>query len=247
MGMLRYSRKQYSQIKPALTLFERSFNLTINNIEFIISKRYICGPTNEFFPMGRGSRKEIRQKEIIEGYYNVAKLEGLENTSIAKIAKDMGINPSLIIHYFQTKEDLTKGLIEYILDKYSEIYHVPSSRKAKRLAKLKFVIDNLISKKWDGLVDNGLYFSGYALVFRDPVIKEQYKALQDQLRNILAALIQECIDNDEVIVKDANKAAQLIYMMVDGAYFYLSVVTEKKEFDQKLRLYRKHAYQFLGI
>lgn len=197
--------------------------------------------------MGRGSRKEIRQKEIIEGYYKVAKLEGLENTSIAKIGKEMGINPSLIIHYFQTKEDLTKGLIEYILDKYSEIYHVPSSRKVTRLARLKFVVDNLISKKWDGLVDNGLYFSGYALVFRDANIKEQYKALQDQLRNVLTALIQDCIDHDEVIVKDAHDAAQLIYMMVDGAYFYLSLINDKKEFDRKLVLFRRHAYQFLGI
>jgi AcrR family transcriptional regulator len=197
--------------------------------------------------MGRVSRKEIRQKEIIEAYYKVAKLEGLENTSIAKIAKETGINPSLIIHYFQTKEDLTKGLIEYILDKYSEIYHVPSSRKATRLTRLKFVIDSLISKKWGGLVDNGLYFSGYALVFRDPVVKEQYKALQDQLRNILTALIQDCIDHDEVIVEDAHTAAQLIYMMVDGAYFYLSLINNKKEFEQKLLLFRQHAYQFMGI
>lgn len=197
--------------------------------------------------MGRTSRKEIRQKEIIEGYYKVAKLEGLENTSIAKIAKEMDINPSLIIHYFQTKEDLTKGLIGYILDKYSEIYHVTPSRKAMRLARLKSVVDNLISKKWDGLVDNGIYFSGFALVFRDRVVKEQYKALHDQLRGMLTALIQDCIDHDEVIVKDAHKSAQLIYMMVDGAYFYLSLISDKKEFDQKLALFRQHAYQFLGI
>lgn len=196
--------------------------------------------------MGRASRKEIRQKEIIEGYYKVAKQEGLENTSIAKIAKEMGINPSLIIHYFQTKDDLTKGLIEFILDKYSEIYRVPS-RRASRLKRLRFVIDSLISKKWDGLVDDGIYFSGYALVFRDPVVKEQYKALQDHLRNLLTSLIQECIDHNEVIVKDARKAAQLIYMMVDGAYFYLSLIDNKKEFNQKLVLFRQHAYQFLGI
>lgn len=197
--------------------------------------------------MGRTSRKETRQKEIIEGYYKVAKLEGLENASIAKIAKETDINPSLIIHYFQTKDDLTRGLIKYILEKYSEIYHVPSSRKATRLTRLKFVVDNLMSKKWDGLVDDGIYYSGYALVFRDGVVKEQYKAMQDQLRNVLTALIQDCIDHGEVTVKDADKAAQLIYMMVDGAYFYLSLVDNKKEFDQKLELFRQHAYQFLGI
>lgn len=197
--------------------------------------------------MGRASRKEIRQKEIIEGYYKVAKLEGLENTSIAKIANKMDINPSLIIHYFQTKNDLTKGLIGYILDQYAEIYRVPPPQKTTRLTTLRFVVDSLISKKWDDLVDDGIYYSGYALVFRDPVVKEQYKALQDHLRSILTALIQDCIDHNEVIVEDAGNAAQLIYMMVDGAYFYLSLITDKQEFEQKQALFREHAYRFLGI
>ncbi len=60
------------------------------------------------------------------------------------------------------------------------------------------------------------------------MVKEQYKALQDHLRNLLTSLIQDCIDHNEVIVKDARKAAQLIYMMVDGAYFYLSLIDNKR-------------------
>lgn len=197
--------------------------------------------------MGRASIKDVRQKEIIEGYYKVAKTEGLENTSIAKIAKEMDMNPSLIIHYFQTKDDLTKDLIGYILDRYSEIYHTPLLHQANRLTKLKFVIDSLISKKWDDLVDDGVYYSAYALVFRDAFVKDQYKVMQDQLRAILTVLIQDCIDHGEVIVADATNAAQLIYMMVDGAYFYLSLVNDEIEFEQKMLLFRQHAYQFLGI
>jgi len=54
--------------------------------------------------MGRKSLKETRQQEIIKVFYKVAKKEGYENTSIAKIAKVMDINPSLIMHYFETKE-----------------------------------------------------------------------------------------------------------------------------------------------
>ena len=35
--------------------------------------------------MGRKSLKKIRQKEILKAYYAVAKREGFENTSIAKV------------------------------------------------------------------------------------------------------------------------------------------------------------------
>jgi AcrR family transcriptional regulator len=66
--------------------------------------------------MGRKSLKEIRRKEIISAFYNVSIKEGLENSSISKVAKEMDINPSLVMHYFNTKEDLNFGLINFILE-----------------------------------------------------------------------------------------------------------------------------------
>ena len=56
--------------------------------------------------MGRKSLKTPRQKEIIKAFYTLAKKEGLENASIAKTAALININPSLVIHYFRTKEYL---------------------------------------------------------------------------------------------------------------------------------------------
>ena len=50
------------------------------------------------------------------GFYKLAKKEGLENASMAKTAEIIDMNPSLIVHYFKTKEYLVYGLIEYILD-----------------------------------------------------------------------------------------------------------------------------------
>ena len=76
--------------------------------------------------MGRKSLKGPRQKEIIKAFYKVAKKEGLENASIAKTAELININPSLVVHYFKSKDYLVYGLIEYILDKYLLIYKVPA-------------------------------------------------------------------------------------------------------------------------
>ena len=73
--------------------------------------------------MGRKSLKPIRQKAIIKAFYKVARKEGLENASIAKVASVLDVNPSLVIHYFETKQDLIHGLIEYILERYRLIYN----------------------------------------------------------------------------------------------------------------------------
>ena len=122
------------------------------------------------FNMGRKSLKQTRQQEIVKVFYKVAKKEGYENTSIAKIAKVMDINPSLIIHYFETKEELTYSLIDYILERYLLIYTI-KNKDGVKLSDLETTIEMLFSKKWNLLFDDGLFYTFYALAFREKKIK----------------------------------------------------------------------------
>ena len=62
--------------------------------------------------MGRKSKADVRKKEILEHFYIVLKQEGFENASIAKIANLMDVNPSLLIHYFKTKEEMVFAFVE---------------------------------------------------------------------------------------------------------------------------------------
>ena len=152
--------------------------------------------------MGRKSLKVTRQKEIISAFYKVSKKEGLENASIAKTAKAMDINPSLIMHYFATKDDLVYGLIDYILDKYLLIYRVNLTVEKDPKSALLGVIDNIFSKKWNTLFDDGVSYSCYSLTFRDKKIKRKYKLLLDTLRKTLEELIITC--NKRKIIRVAN-------------------------------------------
>jgi AcrR family transcriptional regulator len=88
--------------------------------------------------MGRKSLKPVRQKGIIKAFYKVAQKEGLENASIAKVAGILEVNPSLVIHYFSTKQDLMHGLIEYILERYRLLYNPENgtSNPKQRLVKI---------------------------------------------------------------------------------------------------------------
>jgi AcrR family transcriptional regulator len=196
--------------------------------------------------MGRKSLKDIRQLEIVKTFYKVAKKEGYENTSIAKIAKVMDINPSLIIHYFATKQDLTHALIDHILERYLMIFSI-KSKAGFELEDLEKTIETLFSKKWNLLFDDGLFYTFYALAFREKSIKEKYKAILDSLRTALALLIKKCQNMNLIKVSDPQTAADLIFVLVDGAYFYLSLETDKKSYSERLDYYKSKAYQILGI
>ncbi|GGH21505.1 TetR/AcrR family transcriptional regulator [Sphingobacterium alkalisoli] len=196
--------------------------------------------------MGRKSIKEFRQQEIIKVFYQVAKKEGLENTSIAKIAAVMEINPSLIIHYFKTKEELTYALIDYILEKYLLIYKFDNRTKVDLEPVLVELIDRLFSKKWNKLFDDGLFYSCYALNFRDKRIKAMYKKLQDTLRQRLGALLENCKLQGVIAVDDSQLTADLIFVLIDGAYYYLSLVKDAEEYDRKISDYKRHALSLLN-
>lgn len=197
--------------------------------------------------MGRRSIKESRQKEIIEAFYTIAKKEGLENASIAKVAALININPSLVIHYFKTREYLVYGLIEYILDQYLLIYKTPAAYKDDPRKKLLKVIDNIFSHKWNLLFDDSVSYSCYSLAFRDRKVKESYKVLLDTLRENLRNLIAECNQQGVFAVKDPTVAADTIFLMVDGAYYYLSLVSNKQEYKRKLAQYKGLALQQLNL
>ena len=191
--------------------------------------------------MGRKSLKAPRQRQIIQAFYKLAKKEGLENASIAKTAAMIDINPSLVMHYFETRESLIYGLIEYILDKYLLIYRLPEEYQGNPKRSLLKVIDNIFSRRWNILFDDSVSYSCYSLAFRNKTIKEKYKKLLDTLRQNLEQLIIECKQKAILSVKDPARTADIIFVLVDGAYYYLCLVTDKEEYQRKLVQYKSQA------
>ena len=194
--------------------------------------------------MGRKSLKPVRQKAIIKAFYKVARREGLENASIAKVASVLDVNPSLVIHYFETKQDLIHGLIEYILERYRLIYN-PENGTLNPKERLEKVIRNLFSRKWDKLFDDGVFYSSFSLIFRDKTLKAHYKNLHDHLREMLTDTLREAKDNDLIDVVDVEKMADIIFIFIEGAYYYLSMVSDKNEYERRIELYQKTVLSML--
>ncbi|WP_126245099.1 TetR family transcriptional regulator [Chitinophaga rhizosphaerae] len=193
--------------------------------------------------MGRKSLKEPRQKEIIKAFYKIVKKDGLENASIQKIAESIQINPSLIMHYFRSREHLVYGLVEFILDRWLLIFDVKDAEDPRDA--LDKVLDNIFSKKWNSLFDDGTSYSLYSLAFRNKTIRQRYKHLLDSLRQRLSEMIEACNESKTLAVKDPVATADIIFVLVDGAYYYLSLVDDKAEYDRRLAVYKKHALNVL--
>ena len=197
--------------------------------------------------MGRKSLRTDRRKEIINAFYRTAKKQGLHNVSIGKLAAAMNMNPSLIIHYFKTKEELVFGLIEYILDRYKNLYVARKREGQLSIEVLHDVLDNLFSRKWNKLVDDDVFYNCFTLVFRNPRIREKYKALHDSLRQMLAEILDQCKEDGYLFTGNTYQTADLIFLFVEGAYYYLSMTDDPEEYEQKMTLYKNQALEILDL
>lgn len=196
--------------------------------------------------MGRKSLKEERQKEILAGFYKVAKKEGLENTSIAKVATYMDINPSLILHYFKTRDEILLSFNDFILERYMSIYKFSTSRM-ETAEELSELINRLFSRRWNKLISDGVFYSCYAKIYQDNKLKKRFKSMHDTLRRLLREALEKAKDNGVINVDNAEDLAEKIYIILEGTYYYLGMVENQVESERKMDMVKEQVYEMLEL
>lgn len=196
--------------------------------------------------MGRTSLKEVRQKEILQAFYTVAKKIGLENASIAKVAEHLDINPSLVVHYFKTRDALLEELVHYTLEQYSNIYKT-NGEQYSDVHELEQLIDNLFSRKWDKLFDDGVFYSCYALTYRNRKLRIVFRELHDSLRLYLVQALKKAKKNKIIAIKNEQETAEIIFALMEGGYYYLGMTDSAAEYAKRMNLLKKQACAILGL
>lgn len=190
--------------------------------------------------MGRKSLGETRRLEIIQAFYQVAKENGLENASIAKVGEAMGISNGLVMHYFNTKDELLLGLNEYILQQHLNVLiedHLDTIRTRKDLEDL---IHNLFSRKWDQYFDDGVFYSCYALIYRNEAFNDSFKQYLLKLHEVLREELKQARRNGIIYNTNIDQLTEVIFALIDGSYYYMGMFEQDNEAKKQQRIYIKH-------
>lgn len=196
--------------------------------------------------MGRLSLADERQEEITLAFYEVAKEVGLENASIAKVADKMNISKGLVMHYFDTKESLIFALNDHILKRYlnfvvSEKHINISTREA-----LESYMSSLFSREWNYYIDDGVFYSFYAMIYQNETIKKNYKEFLEAIRYGINTILMNCFNKGIILNADIHKTSHILYALIDGAYFQLGVhVDHEESYNKESQLFIDHALSLL--
>ncbi len=181
--------------------------------------------------MRKNQNARLRKPEILENYYQVMIQEGIEGASIGKIAGRMNIHPSLIIHYFKNKENMTLELVDFLIDKYEateflDFGHIDDPRE-----RLEALMNTIFSLEWSRTVDPGLHFGFYYLSMRKPEIKKRFKKMIHGFRDYLADELESYKTAGVIGVRDAQEAADIIVILMEGLEFHAHFLAEGKPFE----------------
>ena len=129
--------------------------------------------------MRREEWARIRRREMLAAYYQVLKDEGLQGASIAKIAKRIDAPPSLLIHYFGTKEQMTIELVDYLLEEYRHGYGDRLAAIADPRERLIAILDTFFDPEYHQLLDDSVFYACFYVSLRHPAVRKSYAALYE--------------------------------------------------------------------
>jgi len=182
--------------------------------------------------MRKNKSAALRKPDILESYYQVLIQEGLEGTSISKIANRIGIHPSLIIHYFKNKDNLKLELVDLLIEKYESPTMINFDHIDDDEERFNALISMLFSLKWSRTVDPSVHFGFYYLSLRNAEILERFRVMFKWLRNYLCEKLFYFNAKGIIKVQDEKKAADYIVTLMEGLEIHNQFLADGKPFEE---------------
>ena len=184
--------------------------------------------------------KDIRKQEIMEKFHETVNQYGFTGATLNKIAGSLGVAPSLLLHYFKSKEGMIVAFTDYIIQKYEAYFlrQLPPLKNPKK--RFENLLDKLLLEYGDSnyLVSDRGFYECYALSLTHPKIKEKFRQFYSRFRG---ALIKELNSLTEAgVIKPANArlVSGFLIVLLEGKDFYSNLFENEASYKQ-LRKYLK--------
>ncbi len=166
--------------------------------------------------MGRKSISHIRKPEILRHTYKVVEEEGFMGMTIGKVATRMGVNSGLLIHYFKSKEGLIMEMVDYLYDSSMTVYLEELKKYTTPKERLEGLLDMVFDTSGTMPQRDAVFWSCYAMGFRNDQIKGKIKSLMKRFIDFGIAEMETWEENGLVKIAHKERAAETILALSEG-------------------------------
>lgn len=199
-------------------------------------------------PQKKRQSASERKPVILSSFYQVIEEVGFENASIAKVARKAGVHPSLVIHYFGTKEQMVIAFVDDTLKTYSQLIgRLP--REGEPEARLDQLLNLLWSREWHQAVSFSVIFSLLALSMRNKEVMARVRDLYHTYQNYLISQISFYAGAGIINIASPEATAQALISLSEGSHYFSGyhVENDSEAFDQHCRNMVSAAKRILGV
>jgi len=191
---------------------------------------------------------DVRRDQMLAAASTLIAERGFNDTRIADVAQRVGASPALVIYYFGTKDSLLTEALRWSERSFYAATEEMLASTSDLRSRLETLVDwTLVEDKQDAAGEWGLWFDLWAQAFRHPDVKKDRAALDAQWRELIARIVQEAVDRDEIAKIDVEEFAIMWGSLLDGLVIQVSLDDPVVDVKVARRIALRIADQELGL
>jgi AcrR family transcriptional regulator len=160
-----------------------------------------------------------RREQLLDVLVQVIRSEGYEQVTMARLAQAAGVNPSLLMHHFGSKENLMLTLVNVSLQRYGQLFReLPGSGDARlRLVQMLAVYFGL---RWMNTLAAPEVFAIMSLARRHEEVRQAVARMYRRYHRVLTQELRFQQEQGCVRITDAAASAQVLMALTEGAHYF---------------------------
>lgn len=179
--------------------------------------------------MGRRDKSDVRRMEILEACYQVVAAKGLEGATLKRIGKEMGVAPSLLMHYFASKEDLIQSLVDYMILKMDTAFLAQMEQLPTARERLQLYLNKNLSFEVPQAVDDKVFYGAFYLSLSDERIRRSFRKVYDHDRAVIRKLLADYAAEVGIEGLEPGLLAIQWVSFFEGLYLYRVVYGDSRQ------------------
>ncbi len=201
--------------------------------------------------MRKEEQHQQKRLDILQGFSELIADHGLENVSIAKLAKHLSIPASLIFYYFKNKEELVDEAVDYVLSvcKEKSIQSIKENENADGEIEFADFLEELFLnyESADEVSHLRAYYVCYNLALRDSAAREKFYRHQTELKSVFQERLDYFVKYKGIPISDSGEAAEILFCLVSGLGTAVDFLDDEKKKEKISRQNLQLFLTYLGL
>lgn len=156
------------------------------------------------------------EQQILEATLRALIAHGYADLTISDVSDEFEKSPSLIYHYFESKDQLIAELYDFLSETYFDF--VKEMDVEDPVEHLRLLIEIVIFGD-ENTPDDKFYLSIYEIMVHaphSPILKEKYAKNERRAVNLMADILREGIESGQIKQIDPLETAAVLSAAIDG-------------------------------